>query len=47
MSAPEGYVCLGDRKVAEAFTATKPDDWPILWQNRRGGIIKIKTYLLN
>ena len=42
MSAPEGYECLGSRKVAEAFTATKPDDWPILWQNRRGALINLK-----
>lgn len=43
MSAPEDYHCLGCRKVAEAFTATKPKDWPILWENRVGGIIKIKN----
>ena len=43
MSAPEGYHSLGCRKVAEAFTSTKPDDWPILWQNRRGGMIRIKN----
>lgn len=44
MTAPEGYVSLGSRKIAEAFTATKPADWPILWQNRRGGVINLKGF---
>lgn len=41
--APEGFECLGDRKVTEAFTATTKKDWPLLWENRRGGMIRVQN----
>lgn len=41
--APEGFECLGCRKVAEAFTATDKKDWPLLWENRLGGMIRMKN----
>lgn len=41
--APEGFECLGHKKVAEAFTTTTKKDWPLLWENRRGGMIRVQN----
>jgi hypothetical protein len=29
--------------VAEAFTTTTAKEWPILWENRLGGMIRMKN----
>lgn len=42
-TAPAGYECIGSRKVAEAFTSTTKKEWKLLWENRLGGMLRIKN----
>lgn len=41
-SAPEGYECLGNKKASEAFNSCDEKEWPLLYINRLGGMIRVQ-----